>query len=413
MEYPSILIPGACNLNCLFCLPPGKLPPVVDTSLESILLRAREIRAAGHTRIMLGVGGFEPTTYPHIIEVIQHCREQGFERIQLNTGAYHTSDRALVANLASAGLTDVAITLFSEAPATTDAISGGKNVLDRKTQSIRNAIEFGLCVTPIVLLLAQTAAEAAEIVSLFLSLLLPSRKRNSEGLYPIALSFPSFTGDISGYRVIAPTYAAFAENVLLSALQFPEEHFSIINVPRCAFPKTMGQNIKVHFHAEHPQSADTLSEDIKTLFHHRRFPECRQCPEQNSCEGVPESYLKVHRRFQPWAEESHGAQPDSQTDGQCLASLLTTRLRSLTGLGWAFSYVVPIDDSRVEAHFNRGADIVVLMIGPRSKEMPGFCSTKRHSIFYNGAPGSHIPPEAEMLARKVQKTIRDMEAGDK
>ncbi|MEW6200441.1 MAG: radical SAM protein [bacterium] len=77
----SVLIPGKCDLRCLFCLPPGLEPPDVDTSIEKIIQRVREIRDAGSEEVFLGIGGFEPTTYPDIIKVIEYCRSIGFSTI--------------------------------------------------------------------------------------------------------------------------------------------------------------------------------------------------------------------------------------------------------------------------------------------------------------------------------------------
>jgi hypothetical protein len=94
-----------CNQACVFCGRQG-LAPLEAPSVEERLRALRE-----RTDQVTFVGG-EPTLEPDLVTFVARARSLGFTRIGLQTNGVKLADEGLATALASAGVTDLHLTLL-------------------------------------------------------------------------------------------------------------------------------------------------------------------------------------------------------------------------------------------------------------------------------------------------------------
>ena len=410
----SVLIPGKCDLHCLFCLPPGTQAPPADTSLTSVINRVKEIKNHGVDEIFLGVGGFEPTAYPHLIEVIEHCRSEGFSSIKLSTNGILTADFGFLKKLAKAGITDVYITFFSASPEITDYICVSTKILEKKIRTVHNTMKLGLNLELNALLLSQSVREIPQILSLFHSMTKGNIKEGSKPLN-ISIAFPSYTGELMNYTMIVPTYEEFVYYVLNAIRGYPEWRFSTSNVPRCAFPKKMPlENIIVYFVKPLTSFNDPSEEYAADLFKFNKVSECAQCSDAKLCGGIPQVYLAVYPQFRPWKisdTKDENYLPSSSTasvSSDIMRPFLYSILKGLSHGGWNFSGIKIPDEKSLKVYYTKDDKIIAIGINSIEMEACGLYLTKEYSLFFDSPPDPSILPDAEILIKKIQELLLDI-----
>lgn len=140
-------VTNRCNLNCPVCYMDANVGAPVVPSRKQIKRRLELLLRSETAPPSLNITGGEPTTRKDLVGLISMAHLMGFRDLTLSTNGVLVSRRpGLLKDLASAGLTDVAISL--------DGLSDrvflktrGVSLLDAKVRAIDAALEAGLSVT--------------------------------------------------------------------------------------------------------------------------------------------------------------------------------------------------------------------------------------------------------------------------
>ena len=136
-----------CNFRCPFCfaawheeetLPPAEVMHLVGKRWMRDISMMRE---HGYDRIT--ISGGEPTMHPEILKIVRHCRDVGFESVELQTNAsLMTRDNAR--RLVKAGVTNALVSLHSHVPETFDRITVTEGLYDTVVNGIRHLVDLGV-----------------------------------------------------------------------------------------------------------------------------------------------------------------------------------------------------------------------------------------------------------------------------
>jgi hypothetical protein len=140
-------VTNRCNLNCPVCYMDANAGPAVVPSLQEVTARLKQLLSCETSPPSLNITGGEPTTRKDLVALVSLAHSMGFKDLTLSTNGVTISRRPrLLGELASAGLTEVAISL--------DGLSDpvfvrtrGVRLLDVKLRAIDSAIDAGLAVS--------------------------------------------------------------------------------------------------------------------------------------------------------------------------------------------------------------------------------------------------------------------------
>lgn len=127
-----------CNLRCVFCHMEGQLPATAELDAEEIERSVRAAVKVGVNRVKL-TGG-EPTLRPDIVEIVRRISSH-VDEVSMTTNGLRLT--ALAADLKSAGLDRVNVSLPSPNPEVYRRLTGAPSVEQAKA-GIRAAIAAGL-----------------------------------------------------------------------------------------------------------------------------------------------------------------------------------------------------------------------------------------------------------------------------
>lgn len=113
MRRPTLRLTLECNNACVFCAQRGLKAAGVDAFGEHL----RVLRTTADEVTFLGG---EPTLVPELPELIRTARALGFRGVGLQTNGRRLADKAYVATLADAGLTDLHFSIHGADAATHD-----------------------------------------------------------------------------------------------------------------------------------------------------------------------------------------------------------------------------------------------------------------------------------------------------
>lgn len=286
-----------CNNRCVFCVSgqrteQGEARPL---AVEPILQRVREARAAGHEKITL-LGG-EPTLQPGFMEVVRECVRLGFGEIVIFTNGVKTGGREAVVDeilatggnftwrISIQGATQDAHERTTRKPGSFDRIVRTLEILRARGQRIT----VNLCVV----------SSNYESAPAFAALLLPY------GVSQLHLDMmrPLDAGERTEEEMQAmlPRYSDLAEPFRAMVRAFPEGFdVNIGNLPYCVAPDLAEH---IHHDGEHTETVaidgdDQLSRPWNKYLVKRRDKikpdSCRRCVYDARCNGVFETYARIH-----------------------------------------------------------------------------------------------------------------------
>ena len=128
----EMILTTACNYACLYCralrpdcrgtMPLDRALYVLDQWIDQGLKNVR-------------FSGGEPTLYPHLLTLVEHCKKRGVERIAISSNG--SAKTEVYAKLVDAGVNDFSISLDACCASTAKKMSGGLDVLDSVTTNIK------------------------------------------------------------------------------------------------------------------------------------------------------------------------------------------------------------------------------------------------------------------------------------
>lgn len=129
-----------CNYGCSFCYYIDKLDQV--TELEVIKQRAKTIRDFGMKEIDLSGG--ESSLHKNWFEILDYCRELGFENISCLTNGFKFADKDFTMKSKEHGLSEVLISLHGWNSESHAHIVKRKGSFEKILKAIENAKELDL-----------------------------------------------------------------------------------------------------------------------------------------------------------------------------------------------------------------------------------------------------------------------------
>lgn len=129
----EMILTHACNFKCPYCRPlredcQGTMP------LERALFVLDQWIDQGLKHVRFSGG--EPTLYPHLVTLVQHCKDRGVNRIAISSNG--SASREKYAALIEAGANDFSISLDACCAGDAEKMSGGVlKVIDNVSENIR------------------------------------------------------------------------------------------------------------------------------------------------------------------------------------------------------------------------------------------------------------------------------------
>lgn len=122
-----------CNQSCVFCsATSGMWRPQSPVEL------ARLIRGAGGS---IGIGGWEPTIEPELVQVVSLARKAGISRINLFTNGVRLADMAYLRRLIAAGVTTFDVSFPSHLEALSDSLTRSPGAFRHRVTAIKNILK--------------------------------------------------------------------------------------------------------------------------------------------------------------------------------------------------------------------------------------------------------------------------------
>jgi hypothetical protein len=253
----TLTLTRTCNNRCVFCAQDG-LEPIAEAEAS------RSLRALAERATEVTFVGGEPTLRADLPELIAAARTLGFERVGLQTNARRLSDSAFTAQLASAGLTDVHVTVLGAEPAVHDFHTGAEG-------SFRE------------LLAGVAAARARGVTVVATTVLTRSNYRVLNALPPLLASL-----GVSGWQVTTPLVAGRAVKgmdpvVPRLALALPYALHALAAAQKLGLRAVVSG---APWCLLGPFAAQTIPSGRRAL-----APPCEACPVRDRCPGVDAPYL--------------------------------------------------------------------------------------------------------------------------
>ncbi|MCX6802523.1 MAG: radical SAM protein [Candidatus Diapherotrites archaeon] len=129
-----------CNNNCLSC-PAAHRRRLGDMSTEQAKEQILAGRKDGAIEVVL-TGG-EPTVRPDLVELVWFARENGYERVQLQTNARMLSYKSLAVKLVEAGVNDFCVGLHSDTAEIQEFLTQCPGSFQQTIQGIKNLVALG------------------------------------------------------------------------------------------------------------------------------------------------------------------------------------------------------------------------------------------------------------------------------
>lgn len=292
---------GACDQACLFCYY-RHCPSKRWHSLDTLIAAANRIRHYyGHKFCTLSGG--EPTLYPHLTKLIEHCQRIGLSPLINTHGGHATAE--YVKHVEDAGVTHWIFSLEG-CGASHDAVTGTPGAWEKVSANILHPkmpvmVNTTICTLNLqdVLTLGQWLVDHKPPTVWFLMNFLPFGWQGKDVDFEVTL------------RAAAP--------ILASAIELGERHGWEVNVqyyPHCvAAQHGFAENVLGFYQGQYsPWDWDILATNRTTreaiqaaggvnearrlaidgIVHHRLNDVCRGCRNRAICEGVHEDYQKRH-----------------------------------------------------------------------------------------------------------------------
>lgn len=314
----EINIGKACNNRCVFCI--DGLPKKEDRSYMDFEDMKRELDFwyASGTRSVGFLGG-EPTTYPHIVQSIEHAKQLGYTRIVIATNATKLRLEHFTDRLLEAGLTRTTISMHGHTPELEDRITRVPGVFEKKKQALH------------YLMKKRREGYLPDGVSVNIVIngwnyrhMLPMMKffYDEIGLDDVRINFVRPEGYAEGDPEICPRFPQvvpyLVKAVVLAETHWKHRTFTFGGFPLCTLPRSLRDNdelLRKHMGEYRDLSTDCsvrqdsegfgIEEirDGRSRFNwqdRKRFDlknapnACHTCTKVHLCEGVWRGYVDIH-----------------------------------------------------------------------------------------------------------------------
>jgi hypothetical protein len=166
--WPStglLILMSPCENRCYFCAQPAVThPPKRDwTPSDRVQSLLADNRGLGLERLC--IGGTEPVTHPDFEPTLKLARQVGFSKIELMTSGLRLAERGVAADWAGAGVTHLAIPIYSADDAVHDRVCG-TTCHGRLLAGLDAAHAAGLGLSLHTLALAPTLAGLSDLADL-------------------------------------------------------------------------------------------------------------------------------------------------------------------------------------------------------------------------------------------------------
>jgi pyruvate-formate lyase-activating enzyme len=268
-----------CNERCVFCNTPEGSETILPDA-QSVLEMLEAERHGGYGAVLFT--GREPTLDPRLVEYLRRARELGYPRLRLQTNGTRLSDRAYLAQLVEAGLSEVEISLHTRTPDTFLRLVGKQDLLARTLEGIHAVLDAGLRCH---LVMVATTLNLAELPELLASL-----GRDYTGrLRHVTLSPMAPVGDGARALALVPRLTNITRSLpdIFAAAQAAGIHIDIpsrCGMPLCAIPEPYRE------HSGESANAPGLTLEAGK----RKGTRCGECRFDAVCTGVWTAYLERH-----------------------------------------------------------------------------------------------------------------------
>lgn len=128
----EMILTNACNFKCPYCRPlrqdcRGTMP------LERALYVLNQWIEQGLKNVRFSGG--EPTLYPHLVQLVKHCKDHNVEKIAISTNGSAT--REMYNSLLEAGANDFSISLDACCASFAKKMSGGLDIFNSVVSNIK------------------------------------------------------------------------------------------------------------------------------------------------------------------------------------------------------------------------------------------------------------------------------------
>lgn len=137
MVRAYIYLTRSCNLSCAFCASDDTTQ--THTNIKNINNLYSFLHDVALKTERLVISGGEPTLHPELARVLR-VASQLFKTIELMTNGLRFVDRDFLAEILSAGLTDVCIPVASPDPIINDRINGRKGAFQMQLEGLSNLL---------------------------------------------------------------------------------------------------------------------------------------------------------------------------------------------------------------------------------------------------------------------------------
>lgn len=133
---PVVSITNHCNLNCPICFTYNRYDHNYYKSTAEMRKIVEHITEQTHCIELINITGGEPSLHPNLFDILAVCRENGIDRITMNTnGLKIASDRKFAEKLKESGVQ--LVLSLDTVDSTKSKIIHGKNIVAEKQQALK------------------------------------------------------------------------------------------------------------------------------------------------------------------------------------------------------------------------------------------------------------------------------------
>lgn len=269
-------VTSRCQARCDFCSSLGVLHDLV-TDLPAV--RRRVAIAVREGRQTVSFTGGEPTLRRDLADLVTAARAEGITGVELQTNGILLANRALVAQLAEAGLTCLFLSLHSSSAQEHDAMLHVSGAHRKALRGASHAIDAGIRVVVNHVTTRQNLSGLPKFVELV-----------AARLGPVGIRLSVMAPEGGGASLLEDMpHLGEAASILASAIDVGKELGMDMRIPGlCGIPPCVLPGYEVHF--------EELLDEVPPprLITRRHVPACKACPNRARCSGYWTAYLERH-----------------------------------------------------------------------------------------------------------------------
>ncbi len=286
-----------CNNECVFCSNPQFEKEItLAQAKKSIDALCRE----GVTEVFL-TGG-EPTTSPHLFEIIRYLKGRGIVPRMISNGV-ELSRMTLAQEIFSAGVRSINISLHSHREGTADLLSGKPGHLKKQLMGIHNALRAGFSVNINTTINAENYAHLPELAA-FLVKVFPRIGHFVYNFLDPGMADGNLHSRAHENPWVVATYPQVRPYLakMVTVLKKHRKSFRIERVPLCCmkgFEEYSTETRKIikdelYMCSFIEQKNDNMLRVVKPYQGRVKLPFCERCGLGMICAGVQAEYLALH-----------------------------------------------------------------------------------------------------------------------